>query len=407
MPDPMSARVEFPGHRGDKLAARLDKPAGAVRGYALFAHCFTCSKDIFAARRVSQALTAHGMAVLRFDFTGLGSSEGEFANTDFSSNVEDLVGAADYLRDNYEAPVLLIGHSLGGAAVLAAAEHVPEARAVATIGAPSDPDHVRANFHASEDTIREQGQAEVTLAGRKFTITRQFLEDIEQQTLTEKIRGLKRSLLVFHSPVDKVVSVDHARRIYEAAKHPKSFISLDDADHLLSRREDAVYVADTIAAWLRRHMPSEESDRHAVDAGTVEVETAHTGHLTHIVRTAEHELLADEPRDQGGDDQGPNPYEFLLTGLGACTAMTLRMYADHKKIALDHVRVALQHARIHAQDCEQCETTEGRVSRITRQLELTGDLSQEEREQLLRIADKCPVHRTLVGEIMIDTDLVT
>lgn len=401
-------KIRFRGHNGAMLDARLDRPAGEPRAYALFAHCFTCSKDTLAARRISQTLAEHGLAVLRFDFTGLGGSEGEFGNTDFTSNVADLVRAADHLREEYAAPSLLIGHSLGGAAVLAAAGEIAESRAVATIGAPADPAHVKRNFAADEDEIREQGSASVTLAGRSFRISRQFLEDIESQRLTERIAGLRRALLVFHSPVDKVVDVDNARRIYEAARHPKSFVSLDNADHLLSRRADAEYVAAVLAAWGDRYLgerPATEDE--PLPRGVVEVAESGAGRLTQRVRAGRHGLVADEPEAQGGDDTGPDPYAYLLTSLGACTAMTLRLYAEHKGLALTRVGVRLSHSRIHAQDCDECTTREGKVDRIERELSLEGELDDAQRQRLLEIADKCPVHRTLTSETVIATRLVT
>ena len=247
-------RPGFPGANGAMLAARLDSPDGAVRAYALFAHCFTCGKDVFAASRIAQALTDHGIAVLRFDFTGLGASEGDFANTNFSSNIADLRAAAAYLRVHHAAPQILIGHSLGGAATLAVAGDIPEARAVVTIAAPSDPSHVMHLFGAQADTIAAEGEAQVRLAGRPFRIRQQFLDDIADQALQPKIAALRKALLVMHAPGDTTVDIDNAMRIFQAARHPKSYISLDDADHLLTRREDAVYVANLIAAWSGRYL---------------------------------------------------------------------------------------------------------------------------------------------------------
>lgn len=247
-------RTEFLGSDGHKLAARIDSPDGPVLAFALFAHCFTCGKDVFAASRIAQALTDHGIAVLRFDFTGLGASEGEFANTNFSSNLADLIGAANHLRESYLAPALLIGHSLGGAAVLAAAGDIPEVRAIVTIGAPSDPAHVSGLFRDQLEEIEANGEAQVQLSGRPFRIKRQFLVDASEHNLTEKIAHLRKALLVMHSPIDKTVDIANALQIFTAAKHPKSFISLDDADHLLSRKSDAIYVAKMIAAWSGRYI---------------------------------------------------------------------------------------------------------------------------------------------------------
>ena len=401
-----SEKVEFPGAQGGLLAGRLDLPMGQPRAYALFAHCFTCSKDIFAASRVSQGLAAHGIAVLRFDFTGLGSSEGEFANTNFSSNVEDLAAAAAYLREHYEAPTLLVGHSLGGAAVLKAAASVPEARAVATIGAPSDPEHVKHNFNAHLDEIETNGEAEVSLAGRAFRIKKQFLEDIAAQSLEDAVAGMRKALLVMHSPLDEIVSIGNASAIFLVAKHPKSFVSLDHADHLLTRRADAMYAADVLAAWASRFLPEQDGDdlRNA-SPGEVTVREAGEGTFPNLVAAGRHRLRADEPESVGGTDTGPDPYSFLLTSLGACTSMTIRLYADRKGYPLERAEVRLKHSKVHADDCAACETKSGKVDVIEREIELLGDLSDEQRADLLRIADRCPVHRTLHSEIHVATQL--
>jgi putative redox protein len=405
-----SEKITFVGADGEsRLAARLDLPAGVPRAYALFAHCFTCTKDIFAAGRIAEGLIGHGIGVLRFDFTGLGASEGEFANTNFSSNVGDLVAAADWLRNERQPPRLLIGHSLGGAAVLAAAAQVPEATAVCTIAAPADPAHVRHLFHGAADEIETKGEAEVLLAGRPFRIQKQFLDDIEGHKLEKKIGELRKALLIFHGPRDQTVGIDNAGRIFVAAKHPKSFISLDDADHLLSRREDAVYVADVIAAWAERYVEpaapvAEEGP--AVPADAVVVAETGEGKFAQIVLVGgTHTLCADEPERYGGTDTGPSPYDLLLAGLGACTTMTVRMYADRKKLPLERVSVTLRHDKIHAEDCESCETQEGKIDRIEREIELTGPLDDEARTKLLEIAEKCPVHRTLHSEVLVETRL--
>ena len=401
-----SQKLEFQGHSGDFLAARLDTPAAGPRAYAIFAHCFTCGKDIVAASRISQALVERGFAVLRFDFTGLGMSEGEFANTNFSSNVEDLVKAADFLRDHQAAPTLLIGHSLGGAAVLAAAQSIEEVTAVVTIGAPSDPEHVKKQFGHKVDDIREQGEAEVALAGRPFRIQAQFLDDIESTRLQRCVEKLGRALLVMHSPVDATVDVENARQIYEAARHPKSFVSLDDADHLLSKRADAEYTAAVLAAWAQRYLPDAEVlEPQALDEGIVEVAETGAGKFANQVRAARHSLPADEPKRLGGTDTGPTPYDYLLAGLGACTSMTLRMYAERKQLALDKVSVRLSQNKVHADDCADCESSEGQITEIQREIRLDGALSEEERDKLLEIADKCPVHRTLEQEIKIRSRL--
>ena len=400
-----SEKVTFPGASGASLAARLDRPAGRPRAYALFAHCFTCNKDIFAAARIAGALAAQGIAVLRFDFTGLGASEGDFANTNFSSNVEDLVCAADFLRDNHEAPKLLIGHSLGAAAVLAAAGQVPEAVAVATIAAPADPAHVAEHFTDARPEIEAAGEAEVLLVGRPFRIKKQFLEDIETHKLESAIGELRKALMVFHAPRDATVGIDNASRIFLAAKHPKSFVSLDDADHLLSRREDAVYVADVLAAWAGRYLePQEDKPALRAAAGQVVVEETGEGKFTQRIAAGAHALRADEPESYGGLDSGPSPYDLLLAGLGACTSMTLRLYAERKGLALERTRVTLSHDKIHAEDCASCESKDGKIDRIRRTVEVSGDLKPEERQRLLEIADRCPVHRTLESEVLIETE---
>jgi putative redox protein len=398
-----SERFDFPNAGGQKLAAVLDLPAGEPRAYALFAHCFTCGKNVLAARRIAEALNAQGIAVLRFDFTGIGSSEGEFANTTFSSNVADLVAAADHLRKMRGPPSLLIGHSLGGAAVLAAAEAVDEARAVVTIAAPSDPGHVTRLFKDQLDAIGTQGEVEVALAGRPFRIRREFLADIAEQKLTDRIAKLRKALLICHSPTDDTVGVENAAHIFAAARHPKSFISLAGADHLLTRKSDAVYVANVMAAWAERYLDPPKPVAAAEGPRNVVVTETRMGTFQQSIDVGSHHLTADEPVSVGGLDSGPGPYDLLLAGLGACTSMTLRLYADQKKWPLERVSVTLSHAKIHAADCEECETKEGKLDRIERVLTLAGDLTDEQRARLLEIADKCPVHRTLTSEINIRT----
>ena len=408
-----SEKFTFPGSEGQELAARLDLPEGAPKAYALFAHCFTCNKDIFSAQRIAAGLAARGIAVLRFDFTGLGHSDGEFANTNFSSNIQDLLAAADHLRQAYQAPKLLVGHSLGGAAVLAAAGDIPECEAVATIGAPSDPAHVAHNFTDKREEIEREGEAEVQLAGRPFRIKKQFLEDIAAQRLAERIAGLRRPLLIFHAPLDETVGIDNASGIFLAAKHPKSFVSLDDADHLLRRKQDAIYVAEVLAAWADRYLKTGEAETGArsqgqggetQDAeGRVVVRETGEGFLSQHVVAGRHRLRADEPTSVGGDNTGPTPYDLLLAALGACTSMTMRMYAKRKNWPLQRAQVTLRHEKIHATDCADCETKEGRIDRIDRTIRLEGPLDDTQRKKLLEIADKCPVHRTLHSEVRIVT----
>lgn len=399
-----SEAVTFPGAAGTSLAARLDRPTGAPpRAFALFAHCFTCSKESRAATFVGEALADAGFGTLRFDFTGLGGSEGEFANTDFSSNVADLVAAADWLRRTHRPPALLVGHSLGGAAVLAAAARIPEAVAVATINAPADTAYVARLFGARRAEIEAVGEAEVTLAGRTFRIRREFLADIEGRKLATDIAALHRALLVFHAPRDATVGIDNAAAIFGAAKHPKSFVSLDDADHLLTRRGDAAYVGAVLAAWAARYVPTVPAAEPDGPREIVSVRETRVGRFQQAIAIGPHRLIADEPVAAGGLDSGPSPYDLLLAALGACTAMTVRTYADQKRLPLERVEVSLTHWKIHAADCAACETKEGKVDRIERVVTLDGDLDAAARAKLLEIANKCPVHRTLHGEVSVPT----
>ncbi len=400
-------KITFTGHTGEELAARLDMPTGDVRATAIFAHCFTCTKDIPAARRIAQRLATMGIAVLRFDFTGLGHSRGEFANTDFTSNVGDLVHAAKYLSENNTAPSLLIGHSLGGAAVLKAAGEIPSIKAVVTIGAPADPGHVVHNFGSSLEEIEKKGKATVKLAGRPFKITKDFVSDVSEANLTPAIENLKRALLVLHSPIDQTVGIENAAQIFSTAKHPKSFVTLDDADHLVTRKEDAEYAAEVIAAWSARYLNLKQP---AAPIGAPEgvvrsAEADPEAFLQDICAGPLHHVLADEPITYGGTNKGMSPYQFLSAGLGACTSMTVRMYARRKNIPLEHVEVNIIHHKVHAQDCRTCVTTEGRIDQFTREVQLKGNLTDEQRQKLLEIADKCPVHRTLEGEINVTTTL--
>ena len=399
-------RFQFTGEGGHQLAASLDLPEREPLAYALFAHCFTCGKDVLAARRIAAALAAKGIAVLRFDFTGLGSSEGDFANSTFSSNVADLVRAADHMRETRKAPAILIGHSLGGAAILAAAEKIPDAKAVVTIAAPSDPAHVTGLFRDRIDDIRTHGQVEVSIAGRPFRIKREFLDDIAEHGLMAHVTNLHKALLVMHSPTDDTVGIDNATRIFVAAKHPKSFVTLAGADHLLSGKRDAAYVADVIATWATRYLdpivPGPSADLAEAPRNVVVRETR-AGKFQQTVSVGPHRLLADEPVAAGGDDTGPGPYDFILAGLGACTSMTMRMYAERKSLPLERVTVTLTHSKIHAEDCAECETSTGMLDQIDRVIGMEGNLDAEQRQKLMEIADKCPVHRTLTSEIHIVT----
>lgn len=405
---PKSEKVEFTGSLGDKLAARLDLPDEPPRAYVLFAHCFSCSKDVFAASRISRSLATLGLAVLRFDFTGLGRSDGDFSNTNFTSNVGDLVAAADFLRSNYEAPQLLVGHSLGGAAVLMAAPQIPEVAGIATIGAPASVEHVEQNISEYINEIEETGEAEVTLGNRPFVLRKQFLEDIRSQKVLDIVSKLRKPLIIFHAPLDDIVSIDNASEIFGAAKHPKSFVSLDTADHLLTKAQDAFYVGGLLSAWAGRFLgetltPLTDDKVEQVAEGLVVVQETGEGKFANEIIAGKHVLQADEPEDFGGTNTGPSPYNYLSAALGACTAMTLRMYADQKGLKLDNVKVTLSHDKRHIEDCEDCK---GKIDHIDRQIELRGDLSADQKSRLLEIADKCPVHKTLNAPVVINTQLV-
>ena len=406
-------KLEFPNAEGEQLAGLLETPDShtPIKQYALFAHCFTCGKDVAAASRISRALAKSGVAVLRFDFTGLGNSDGDFANTNFSSNVQDLLAAAKKLEQDYRAPSLLIGHSLGGAAVLSAAPQLPSIRAVATIGAPATADHVQHLFQGAVSELEASGEAEVSIGARRFNIKKQLLDDLNQHASAQHIGQLKRALLIFHAPLDNIVSIDEAAKIYQAAKHPKSFISLDQADHLLSKAQDAEYVASTLVAWAERYLPQEDSQDNnrnnipKIDNNDVMITELDKKFLRGLYSKS-HQWVADEPLSVGGGNQGPTPYDLLLMSLGACTSMTIRMYANHKKLPLEDVDIRLSHDRVHADDCVECsEEREGKVERITRTITLKGDLTEAQRQRILQIADRCPVHRTLESDPVITSRL--
>jgi uncharacterized OsmC-like protein/fermentation-respiration switch protein FrsA (DUF1100 family) len=395
-----STPVRFPATAGHALSARLERPAGEPRAYAVFAHCFTCSKDSKGAAFISQALAARGIAVLRFDFTGLGTSGGDFSESNFSSNIDDVVCAARYLEEHHSAPQILIGHSLGGAAVLAAAAQVPQARAVATLGAPYDPRHIE-QLLTNKDELLENGEAIVDIGGRPFRVRRQFIEDLARHDPAATIGALRKALLVMHAPQDRIVPIENATKIFVAAKHPKSFVSLDSADHLITKADDAAYAAEVLAAWASRYL--EEAPQELVQG--VRVVDAGDGKFAQDIYAGRHRLRADEPIASGGSDSGPNPYDLLLAALGACTSMTLRLYANAKQLPLTGVSVALKHDRVHAADCAECVTKDAKIDRIERVLTLEGDLDDAQRAKLKEIADKCPVHRTLHSEVWIRTTL--
>jgi uncharacterized OsmC-like protein/alpha/beta superfamily hydrolase len=399
--------LEFKNKDGHTLSARLDLPVDRrPLAFALFAHCFTCSKNIKAIAHISRALTREGIAVLRFDFTGLGESEGDFSDTNFSSNVDDLIRAAAFLKSDYQAPEILIGHSLGGAAVIQAAGRIPSSTAVVTIAAPADLGHLTRTLGSATETIRNHGEAEVSLAGRTFKLKKQFLDDLQFVNIKEALKNLNKALLVLHSPLDETVAIENAAQIFQAARHPKSFISLDKADHLISNSDDSLYAGSVIAAWALKYVGAARQDAPKGKPADEQVITRiGKSELVTDILADGHHLVADEPIAMGGSNLGPTPYDYLLAGLGACTAMTLRLYADRKDWPLDSVTVRLNQQKIHAADCETCETKEGRLDQIQRQIELAGALDDQQKERLLQIANRCPVHRTLKSEIVIKTEL--
>lgn len=389
-------KVSFKNSNGLELSGKIDFPLiGKPKAFVLFAHCFTCSKNLKSVEHISQAFTQQGMAVLRFDFTGLGQSKGEFADTNFSSNLSDLEDAYDFLAKHYEAPQIMVGHSLGGAAVLHVAGDLKQVKAVATIGAPSTPDHVTHLLNSGRKELEEKGEAEVNIGGRTFKMKKQFLDDIERKKGDHVIKNLDKSLLILHSPQDQIVGVNNAQEIYLEAMHPKSFISLDGADHLMTKEEDAKYAGAMIASWASRYIDVKAQEE--APEGEVWTRVGEKGFTTEII-AGRHQLIADEPPSVGGADEGPTPYGYLLSGLGACTAMTLRMYADHKKIDLQEVEVKLTHDKIHLQDGENSESSKGKIDQIKRKIKLTGALTDEQRKRLIEIADRCPVHKTLEGK---------
>ncbi len=394
-------KFDFLNKKGELLSGKLELPEQQPRGFALFAHCFTCSKDFVAANVISKQLAKNGIGVLRFDFTGLGNSQGDFANTNFSSNVEDLVAACEALTEKYEAPQLLIGHSLGGAAVLKASAKISSAKAMVTIGAPSSIDHVAHLFSGEISEIEEKGQAQVKLAGRSFTIKKQFVDDIKEVDILSEVKASKKALLVLHSPIDNTVSIDHATKIFVTAKHPKSFVTLDNADHLLMKRSNAKYAGDVISAWAGRYMEAEPKEEMKIEKNHVLTKSRIDSKFTQDIYTKDHHIIADEPKSYKGDNLGMNPYDLVLAGLGACTSMTIKMYAERKGIKLDEVLVDLSHKKIYAKDCDECETESGKVDVIEKHISITGEFDEAQEKRLYEIAERCPVNRTLQSEIKI------
>lgn len=400
----LSEKIDFLSDDGHKLSAYLDTPAtGTPRAYALFAHCFTCSKDLRVIRSLSRAMNQKGFAVFRFDFTGLGESEGDFGASGFTSNVKDLLAASRFLSDNYEAPAILIGHSLGGAAVLGAAGELDHVKAVATIGAPAQASHVTHLFKESIDELKSNGHATVNIGGRSFEMTRSFLDDLERYESTDHIRDLRKPLAIFHSPQDQIVSIENAAKIYHAAHHPKSFISLDGVDHLVNGRKDAEYIGNTLAAWVSRYLPEageQKLESHLQSAARID---DRKGFITEVTAGG-HPLLADEPKDAGGDDLGPTPYDLLAASLAACTAMTLKMYTQRKDWSLSEATVHVKHERVHHEDSTTGQ--HNKVDQFTREIRVEGDLDESQVSRLLQIANRCPVHRSLENKIEIETSML-
>ncbi len=398
-----SSKLTFINKEGKSLSARLDLPANQdPHNFAIFAHCFTCSKDFSAVRNVSRALASEGFGVLRFDFMGLGNSEGDFADTNFSSNVTDLISAADFLTEEYKAPTLIVGHSLGGAAAIFAGGQIESIQAVATIGAPSNPKHVQKQLGRGLDVIKQEGQANITLAGRDFTFKKQFIDDLEASSCVSAARKLNKALLILHSPQDATVSIKNAEEIYHAAHHPKSFVTLDGSEHLLIDKKNASYVGKIVAGWAARYIPAPETDVLNTTfqvAASLDDEDKYTTEL----KLGNHYMKADEPASIGGNDYGPTPYELLAGSLSACTAMTIQMYARRKGWKIDNVEVHTSYSKSYPQDCQACEDDPtSKIDTFTRVVKLTADtLDEKQKARIMQIADKCPVHKTLHNETQV------
>jgi len=403
-----SQKVTFTNKEGIKLHARIELPADRKPGsFALFAHCFTCTKNLSAVRNISRAITGAGFGIMRFDFTGLGDSEGDFSDTNFSSNIDDLIAAADYLKELFMAPTLLIGHSLGGAAVLHAANSIKTVQAVATIGAPADPKHISKLLSSDLKDIEEKGMAEVHIGGRPFNIKKQFLDDLKAVDMHDVLKNLQKAVLISHSPQDRVVEIENAAKIFQAARHPKSFVSLDGADHLLSDSQDSLYLGNVIAHWAKRYIAFAEPQKPETHLQVV-ARLTEENKFTTAIKAGQHFLTGDEPEKYGGNNFGPTPYDFVSSGLATCTAMTIRMYADRKNWKVDEVNVHISHNKVHGEDCKKCENdSSSKIDRFTREIELIGDLDDQQRQKLLEIANKCPVHKTLLSDIEIKTELKT
>ncbi len=397
--------IKITNSQGVDLAAKLDLPTDQLpQAFAILAHCFTCSKDLHAMRHLARALSQAGFGVLRFDFTGLGQSGGDFKHSHFAANIEDLIVASEYLKEHWEAPKLLVGHSLGGAAVLQAGRQLDYVEAIATIGAPAHPEHVKRLFAHKEEEVFKNGEAEVKIEGRTFTISQEFFKALDQSKDLSWLKDLDKSLLILHSPQDRVVGIENASDLYQAAWHPKSYISLDGADHLLSASKDSRFAGEMIASWAKRYIDWPE--KAALESQEQVVVRIANNAFTSDVKAGAHALTADEPVSLGGNGFGPTPYELLLSSLGACTVMTLKMYAQRKEWPLEEVLVHLSHQKVHAKDGAHFDQKGAKIDRIERQVEISGELDQAQREKLLEIADKCPVHRTLHGDVEVETKLI-
>ena len=403
-----TTKLEIINKKGLKLQAYLEVPANQKPNhFAIFAHCFSCNSNFKAVKNISRSLTNHGFGVVRFDFTGLGKSEGEFAESHFSANVEDLIDVNNYLERHYKAPSVLIGHSLGGAAAIVAASKLENIKAVSTIGAPASVEHVIHLFSHAIEAVAAKGEVEVHIGGRPFKINQDFVADFSKTDLLEIIKKLRKPLLVMHSPIDKIVGIKNAQEIYQNAQHPKSFISLDNADHLVTKTEDSLYIGNMIGSWVQRYFKTEENSMIATEGEQL---VAHLNVLednfTTSIQTEKHSFIADEPTSAGGNDFGPSPYDFLSAGLASCTLMTLKLYAARKKWDLQEVFVYLTYSKKHSDDLEMDADTPSRFDHLNKKLKFIGDLDEKQVQRLKEIAAKCPVHKTLQSNVIIDTEII-
>ena len=403
-----TTKLEITNKKGLKLQAYLELPANQKpNNFAIFAHCFSCNSNFKATKNISRSLTNHGFGVLRFDFTGLGKSEGEFADSHFSANVEDLIDVHNYLETHYKAPSLLIGHSLGGAAVIVAASKLKNIKAVATVGAPATVGHVTHLFSHEPEDISEKGAIEVNIGGRPFKINEDFVADFSKTDLPKIIKELRKPILVMHAPFDKIVGIENAHEMYHNAHHPKSFVSLDAADHLLTKSSDSIYVGNMIGAWAKRYFEPEQNNMISSEGEQL---VAHLNILednfTTSIQTKKHSFIADEPENVGGDDFGPSPYDFLSAGLAACTVMTLKLYAERKKWDLQEVFVYITYSKKHRDDLDIDADKPTRFDHLQKKLKFIGNLDEKQKQRLKEIAAKCPVHKTLQSKIIIETEIV-